>query len=518
MRTKILVFVIALLGHATLLQAQTEVRTETQASFASGDHTPLWLNANKHGLSSLNTSNGFLRAGLFQSMDDQNDHRWAIGYGADIAVASGYTSKLIIQQAYADVRWLKGLLTVGSKEQPMEFKNQELSSGSQTLGINARPIPSVRLSLPDYWTVPYTRGWLGIKGHIAYGMMTDDNWQKDFTKEPNKRTERAKVHTKAGYLRIGKEGKPISVELGLEMACQYGGTTYTTNPYPNIPGTIEYIGIKNKDGIKGMMSAFVPGTDGEKGEGIYDNASGNHLGSYLARVNIDLDKYYIGIYADHFFEDHSQMFFLDYDGYGQGEEFNEWKESRWLVYDLKDIMLGVELKLKGQKWVNDIVAEYIYTKYQSGPIYHDRTRHRSDHIAGRDNYYNNYMQTGWQHWGQVMGNPLYRSPLYNEDKIIQVENNRFWAWHFGLSGDPIKNLHYRILATWQRGWGTYDFPLPDPERNMSLLVEAKYQFNDTERLAGWGVKAAFGLDRGGLLGNNTGGQITISRHFGLKKK
>ena len=511
----ILTTALLLAGTAVPSFAQTEIRTEAQLSAANGDHTPLWLNANKYGLSSLKTKNGYVRAGIFHSIENDSTRRWALGYGADVAVAGGYTSKLIVQQAYADVRWLKGLLTVGSKQQPMELKNQELSSGSQTLGINARPIPSVRLSLPDYWTVPYTRGWLGIKGHVAYGMQTDDNWQKDFTEEPFKRTEHSKIHAKAGYLRIGKEGKPVSVELGLEMACQYGGTTYTINPYPDVPGTIEYVSIKNQDGIKGLIKALIP-SGGESGEGTYENTSGNHLGSYVARVNMDFPDWYLGIYADHFFEDHSQMFFLDYDGYGQGEEFNEWKDSRWLVYDLKDIMLGAELKLKKNPWLNNIVVEYVYTKYQSGPIYHDRTRYISDHIAGRDDYYNNYMQTGWQHWGQVMGNPLYRSPLYNDIAEIRVTNNRFWAWHFGLSGDPIDGLHYRVLATWQRGWGTYDSPLPEPERNMSLLAEAEYRFHSDHQLKGWAVRAAFGADHGGLLGNNLGGQITISKHLNLK--
>ncbi len=509
---------ITLLSSFVLVaQAQFEIRTEAQASLASGDHNPLWLNANKYGLSSLKTSNGYLRAGIFHSMEADSARRWAIAYGADVAVASGFTSTLVIQQAYADVRWLKGLLTVGSKEQPMELKNQELSSGSQTLGINARPVPSIRLSLPNYWNVPFTRGWLGFKGHIAYGMTTDDNWQKDFTIVPNKRTEHAKLHTKAGYLRIGKEGKPVSVELGLEMACQYGGTTYTINPYPAVPGTVEYVGIKNQDGIKGMFKALIP-SGGEAGEGTYENTSGNHLGSYVARVNMDFKNWYLGIYADHFFEDHSQMFFLDYDGYGKGPEFNVKKDSRWLIYDFKDIMVGAELKLKNNNWMNNIVVEYVYTKYQSGPIYHDHTYHLSDHIAGRDEYYNNYMQTGWQHWGQVMGNPLYRSPLYNNTSEIRVDNNRFWAWHFGLSGDPIDGLHYRVLATWQRGWGTYDHPLPDPQRNMSLLAEATYRFPEEHRLGGWGIKAAFGLDHGELLGNNTGGQITISKRLNIKKK
>jgi hypothetical protein len=478
---------------------------------STGKNTPLWLNANKYGLSSLEKANGYLRAGLFRSMECDSLRRWAIGYGADVAIAKGFTSTVVVQQAYADVRWLKGLLTVGSKEQPMELKNQELSSGAQTLGINARPVPSVRLSLPDYWTVPYTRGWLGVKGHIAYGMQTDDQWQREFTTIPNKRTEHAKIHTKAGYLRIGKEGKPVSFELGLEMACQYGGTTYK-NPTPY---STEYTIIENKDGIKGMIDAFIPG-GGDTNEGIYSNMSGNHLGSYLMRLNMDFSQWYLGLYADHFFEDHSQMFFLDYDGYGEGSEFNEWKHSRWFVYDLKDIMLGAEVKLKNQRWLNNIVIEYLYTKYQSGPIYHDRSYFMSDHVAGRDEYYNNYIQTGWQHWGQVMGNPLYRSPLYNDDHAIQVFSNRFWAWHIGLGGTPSDNLHYRLLATWQRSWGSYEFPFLSPERNISLLAEADYHFPIGSRLQGWAIKAALGADYGKILGNNTGIQITISKQINIK--
>ena len=51
--------------------------------------------------------------------------------------------------------------------------------------------------------------------------------------------------------------------------------------------------------------------------------------------------------------------------------------------------------------------EYLYTKYQSGPIYHDHTRLLSEHVCGLDNYYNHNLFTGWQHWGQAMGHPLY---------------------------------------------------------------------------------------------------------------
>ena len=222
------------------------------------------------------------------------------------------------------------------------------------------------------------------------------------------------------------------------------------------------------------------------------------------RLNIDQPAWNLGVYLDHFFEDHSSMLMLEYNGYGQGSEWNEKKDSRYFLYDFKDMLLGVEMQLKNQDWLNRIVVEYLYTKYQSGPVYHDRTPAFSDHIGGDDNYYNHYIFTGWQHWGQVMGNPLYRSPLYNTDGSIRVVNNRFVAWHLGLSGQPLAPLHYRLLATYQTGYGTYDDPFTNKKYNLSLLAEASWQF-----CKGWQVRGALALDRGGLLGDNYGAQLTI---------
>ena len=160
------------------------------------------------------------------SVDD--GHKWGIGYGVDVAVPLNYTSNFVVQQAYIEGRWLHGTLTIGAKQQPMQLKNNSLSSGSQTLGINARPVPQVRIALADYWTLPFANGWLHLKGHIAYGKMTDDNWQHNFTNRQNKYADNVLYHSKAGYLKLGNDEVfcPWSLEVGLEMASLFGGTAY----------------------------------------------------------------------------------------------------------------------------------------------------------------------------------------------------------------------------------------------------------------------------------------------------
>lgn len=476
-------------------------RIEMQGSL-SNDKTPLWLNANKHGLSSLESANGYLRGSLIRSIDADSIRRWAVGYGVDIVAPLNYTSNVVVQQAFAEARWLHGVLSVGAKEYPMELKNQQLSSGSQTLGINARPVPQVRLALPKYWTLPFGGRWLHIKGHIAYGIMTDNSWQHDVTQKKSKYADDVLFHSKAGYLKIGNEDSffPLSVELGLEMATQFGGKPYT--PYDG-----KMVRVHTSGKLKDFWNALIPGGS-DATDGMYTNIEGNQLGSWVARINYDTEEWRASIYADHFFEDQSQMFLLDYNGYGTGEEWNTWKHNRYFLYSLKDIMLGAEVNIKYGTWLRNIVFEYIYTKYQSGPYNHDRTQNISDHIAGIDDYYNHSTFTGWQHWGQVIGNPLYRSPIYNDNGKIEVNDNRFVALHLGVNGSPSERLDYRILATWQKGWGTYPNPFTKPHHNVSFMAEATWHFDHN-----WQLKGAYGMDFGSkkMLGHNYGGQITVTK-------
>ena len=484
------------------LTSSLSYHIETQATLSKGQ-TPLWLNANRYGLSSLDKTNGYVRAAVIRPLSADSARRWAIGYCADVAVPLHYTSNVVVQQAYVEARWLHGVLTAGAKEWPLQLKNQTLSSGSQTLGINARPVPQVRIALPEYWQLPFGGGWLHLKGHIAYGIMTDDAWQHDFTRRQSKYADHVLYHSKAGYLKIGNDYSsfPLSFELGLEMATQFGGTPYR----PSNDGTMKP--IETKHGLKSFWHAFVPGGQ-DATDGMYANNEGNIVGSWLMRINYDSELWRLSVYADHYFEDHSQMFHINNNGYGSGDDWNKRVRHRYFLYDLKDIMLGGELELKYGRWLRHIVAEYIYTKYQSGPYNHDHTQNISDQIAGIDNYYNHGIYPGWQHWGQVIGNPLYRSPIYNTNGQLYIYNNRFVAWHLGIDGTPTSRLAYRVLATYQEGWGTYNGPFNRKHHNISFLAESSYRFNK-----GWKLTAAYAMDFGSrqMLGHNAGGQITISK-------
>ena len=155
-------------------------RVETSVSVADGRYAPLWFTANRYGLSSQEPKSAYLRAGVQWQKEWQ--HGWRVQAGADLAGGKNLTADFFVQQAYMDVAWKAIKMSIGSKERngfPLE-KDVRLSSGMMVEGANARPIPQVRVGLPEYLTVPFTGNWLALKGHIAYGLCTDGNWQEEF--------------------------------------------------------------------------------------------------------------------------------------------------------------------------------------------------------------------------------------------------------------------------------------------------------------------------------------------------
>lgn len=474
---------------------------EMSGNLSDGSHAPFWLTANRYGLSSIERNSGYVRGSVFQSIDTDSLRNWETGYGIDMYLANNHTADLFVQQMYMDVRWMKGLLTIGAKQQPMQLKNHELSSGPQTLGINAHPYPEIRLALPNYWQIPGTKGFLSFKGHIALGMYSDNMFQRRIAKGTSSYDQDMLMHTKAGYLRLGKKEKPFNVELGLEMATQFGGHHFRYQGG-------NYVELKSNRSLSSFWHAFKGGGTDTANDGATENSEGNMLGSWLMRLNYNTGFAKYGLYADHFFEDHSAMFHFDYDGYAYENGQMKKKKRRYLLYPLKDIMLGADMTLNRSKgWITSAVVEYIYTKYQSGPVYSEHTVQITDHIGGNDNYYNNGITSGWQHWGQTLGNPLYLSPIYNTDGTLKFQCNRFVAWHIGVAGRPTQDFRYRIRASWQEGLGTYDQPYINPKRNVSIGIETDYHAHVL--IDGLHIGAALGIDRGALRGNNTGGAITL---------
>ena len=465
-----------------------EYNVGIESSFAKGK-TPLWMTANRYGLSSVDKNNGLLRVGIEKQSAKDSLHSWRFGYIADVAVAYNHARTGIIQQCAANFDYKALSLTIGAKEEPMAMKNQELSSGSQTFGINARPIPQIKIGLPEYLVITGKKHpWAAIRGFLSYGMMTDGKFQKDYLSPQDRYSRKVLYHAKAGYLRLGNEAKfPLTFEGGLEMASQFGGTIYNYDLGNGELSAPIHMSHTAKDFFK---ITFGMGSDPT--DGAYSNALGNTVGSWLFRLNYKGKNWGASVYYDHYFEDHSQLFF----------------EYGWL-----DGLVGVEVNLPKNRVVSNMVYEFLKTTYQSGPLYHDHTDAVPDQISGNDRYYYHGLYTGWQHWGQAIGNPLYTAPLYHKEDKLEFRYNRFKAHHIGINGDPTDNFHYRFLYSFERNWRMYDYPLEHSITTHSMLLETTYTPERIGKLntKGWLLGLSFALDHGTLLGNNTGFEIKIAK-------
>lgn len=459
---------------------------EMEAGISDGV-TPLWLNANRYGLSSLESKHGYLRTSAIRPISVDSLKDWRLGYGVDIAAAAGFTSTLIVQQAYAEVAWKKLRLTMGSKEQPVDLTESELTSGSLVLGSNARPIPQVRFDI-DYFPIPGTHGNWQWKMHGSYGRTTDANWQKDFAAEGTRYTSNFLYHEKALFWKFGKESNrrfPLTYEISLQMATQFGGTSYNATGR----GHIEPSTIHHSQNLEAFLRALIPSGSDET-DGTEKNTMGNHLGAYKMRLTYHGDDWKVSARFERFFEDQSML---------------------TVQYGIYDHLLGMDIKFPANPWLSTFTLEHLSTRDQSGAVYHDQSANIPDKMNGRDNYYNHNLYTGYQHWGQSMGTPLLTSPIYNNG-IIGFNNNRITAWHMGLCGNPTPWLHWRALATHTDNWGTYQHPYDGKQGQQYYMLETLIT---PAKWHGTMLAVALGMDHGKVVGNNIGGQLTIRKTIKL---
>lgn len=452
---------------------------EVEINLAGGEHTPFWLAANKYGLSSIRKNNAYLRLGAFHDMDKSKRFTW--GAGVDLAVAARFSSIFVVQQLYAEAKYRCLWLMAGSKEMQGFMENSDISSGNLLYSTNARPIPQVRAGIFDYADFWGTKGWLGVKGYIAFGKFTDNNWLRHWIGPDMRYTTGTLYHSKALFLRGGNAKKfPLEFEIGLEMATEFGGTCHLPN------GEI----IKMPAGWKNWVKAVIPmGGDASTPKAEQLNVEGNFLGTWNFSLawKPDYADWSVRAYYQHFYEDHSML---------------------WIQYPWKDGLYGVEAKFPKNRWIAEATYEFIYQKDQSGSVYWDHTPEINEQVSGRDNYYNHYIYNGWQTWGMGIGNPLTTSPIYNANHQMAFLNTRFWAHHLGLKGQPLEQLGYRLLLTYSKNWGTYSQPFDEIKSNFNLLAEVSWK---PKKLKGWSADFGFGMDAGSLLGNSYGVSFKISK-------
>lgn len=456
---------------------QDETSNESIVSFAEygmsvhgGDNTPLWQVSNRHGFSSLN-NNTYLRGGVFYQNTYKN---WTYGGGIDMAVTAGFTSTFVLQQAYAEARYKKIGMFVGSREINSPLLNQELSSGGLTWSGNARPIPQIWIGLSDYISILPR---LALKADFSYGWFTDNKYQAKQVGENFWYTKNIKYHHKSGFLRIGLPQGHWQVELGMSMDVQFGG---------NKKGGEESGDLGNS--WKDYLRVIIPlhGSD-QHASGERVAYQGNFMGSEHIKLTYNQMDFSVSAYLENYYDDMSGM-----------GKLNGW-----------DGLWGIELKLYRQQIIEGFVLEYYQTTNQSGPM-HGLDDSIVKKTGGADDYYNNYLYPGWVHWGMTMANPLIASPIYNKDGDMTFKYNRVKAIHVGCSGSIARDWRYVFKMSYNQTWGTPFKPTAVILENFSTFASFYY----TPRWCkGWKLVSSIAHDMGDIYGNNIGYELKINKTF-----
>ncbi len=442
---------------------------EYGAAIHGGKNTPLWHTGNRHGLSSLDNYT-YLRGGVFYT-DTVRPCKW--NAGIDMALASGFTSPVILQQAYVDMsyRWIK--LSVGSREYTSPLLNARLSSGGLTWSGNARPIPQLCLGTSYIQLLPQ----LAVKAELSYGWFTDNNYQRKKAGEEHWYTKNIKYHHKSGFLRIGKPGGKWQFDVGMTLDVQFGGYKV---------GGFDEGDLGNS--LKDYLRVFIP-MRGEKDKPAGEQIAyqGNYVGSEMFRLTRRTETCTLSAYLENYFDDFSGMGRLNgFDG-----------------------LWGLEYKANGKQLVSGWLLEYYQTTNQSGPM------HGIDHsvvnkTGGADDYYNNVWYPGWVHWGMGMGNPLIASPAYNATGEMFFRYNRVKALHMGCCGDIARDWRYEVKLSYNRTWGTPFLPTLYILENFSTFVSFYYTSPQNKN---WTVNASIAFDTGDIYGDNVGCHILVRKTF-----
>lgn len=424
---------------------------------STGDYAPFWIQSREYGKISVLPSSADMLIGI--SKEFGNKTRF-IDYG--------FKADLLLQQsdrktsAYFHELYVKARLSVfdfsaGAREDQFGNQDSTLSCGGFLFSQNARPIPKITMGIEHFTVVPYTFGLLEVKGAMAHGWFTDNQYVSNLF-----------LHHKYLYGRIG--GKlPIHIQYGLDHVAQWGG---------NIPG----IG-QQPTGFKDFMSIFL-GHSGGKDATVSDqiNVLGNHIISQSMRLDVDVSEFKISGYWQNISEDNPVKLL-------------------WYAKNISDGLWGVTIRNKRFPLIQGVLYEYLNTTDQSGP-YHDKD---GLIFGGGDNYFSGQYPTGWSNDFRIIGTPFISSILYNKNGSIRIFNNRVQVHHVGMEGD-VSGYQYKLLSSFSKNYGTLSTPLQI--QNTSMLVEVNKQFPTL-----WNIQCGLsvGADFGKLYGNSVGFMMSFRK-------
>ncbi len=431
---------------------------------SQGRHAPFWLLSNREGRFLPEQHTAAIDLALRSSPDTTRNLRF--GYELELFGRLSDSSTVHFHQAYAFVQWKELLqLRAGRWSNIIGSREPTLSTGSIIWSGNARPMTKLEIRTPGYIDVPYTRGYLEVKGRMAHGWFEQDRY-----------VEGVWMHHKNICFRLGG---PLSVNL-----------TYGFNHYAQWAGQSPRFDEPFPSDLKAFYRIFFNRAGDEDDpstpSGWAINKFGNTLGSRNYGIDISMEGLETGVYMQDVFEDRS------------GLSRKNFPDGLW----------GAYLRFAGEnRLLQAVVYEFLHTKDQSGPTHDDE---EGNVVGGNDNYFNHgHYQSGWTLYGFTIGTPLLTSPIFNAPPLHRLVNNRVLAHHIGLEGRLGSQTGYRGLFTYSRNYGRHSVPFDEPIDQLSMMLELTRTISRHNLEAGITIAA----DAGRMYGDNLGLMVSLRKYW-----
>ncbi len=474
---------------------------------------PHWIVSNRYGIFSDSTNDVLLMPGFELPMHFGKHLKIETGFDA---VIKPKLNTSFIYQGYANVYYGKLKLMMGRQDYTLGQYSQTLSSGSFIVSNNALPIPRIGMGFYDYVDVPFTHGYLQVKGAINEGIMDNNRLAHSYFNRPY-------LHEKFAYIRSNK--LPLNPFVGIIHFAMYGGVKSNGK---RVPAHFADVFFAKHVSAPGEINVY-----------------GEHLGIVEFGVS--------GRIRDYHFTYYYQIPITDRTGLENNFSRN------------MDFFTGINIKTDKKRIISGFVYEYNFTSQQGGlglpdPVVNGTIREpwSASDRAWLKNYYtslgypvsNLNTEIEWRSFLQAVTNygylfggrvDYYNQPQYRDiyyDKIIgtslfitkpelkrmtgytdpgnYVVDNRLTIHHMGIEGYISRNFNYRMMITytknlgnWQEYGGRYSWGGIAVDPNYSWywkgskiqwysLLEADYK---NENLEKFGFHLGFGYDFGQIYHN-----------------
>ena len=283
------------------------------ANASNSELAPYYISSNNGGNITQQYS-ALMNISLVHNTDPSKRFAW----GAGVEVWGGYASsagyqryvgngqfnvkkqhpaRVWVQQAYLTAKY-RSIFAMAGQAYKYSPIVTELSSGDLVWSINFRPPVGLRAGFINFVDIPFTQGWVQIKGEFGYFRELDDKWLDNHYNYYNHFITTDKwLHYKSLHLRTNPY-KPVVFTIGAQSACQFGGTA---KYYMN--GELDHT-VKMDADAKAFFRTFIAGSGGKSAGDSF--VEGNHLGTWDIALEGNLnDNKLLRAYTQWLWEDGS---------------------------------------------------------------------------------------------------------------------------------------------------------------------------------------------------------------------